>query len=66
VGTVPKDICFKHLGEDDEGGPYDDKCHGDVWIFLSRLADGSAVAGKQVRLYIDSFSNAGASRLGFT
>ena len=58
--TVPKDICFKHLGEDDEGGPYDDKCHGDVWIFLSRLADGSAVAGKQVRLYIDSFSNAGA------
>ncbi|HUT04103.1 MAG TPA: hypothetical protein VM163_09460 [bacterium] len=58
--TVPKEVCFKHLTEDEGGEPYDDRCNGEVWVCLTRLSDGSAVAGKQVRLYIDSFSNAGA------
>ncbi len=58
--TVPKNICFKHLTEDEDGGPYDDRCTGEVWLFLKSLSDGSPIPGKQVRLYIYSFSNAGA------
>ncbi|MBN2208940.1 MAG: hypothetical protein JW759_06565 [Candidatus Coatesbacteria bacterium] len=58
--NLEKEVCFKSLTEDEEGGPYEDQCFSDVWVCLTKKADGSPVIGKTVTLYIHSFSNSGA------
>ncbi|MCD6326161.1 Ig-like domain-containing protein, partial [bacterium] len=57
--VTPVDVCVKvdpGATEDDED-TVTDQCFADVWVQLRNKSDGTPIAGKNVTVWIDNFSN---------